>query len=141
VLQEVTAVKRVSLALGIAALVLATAAWRVAGIRTPAGRVVIVKTVELSATSYRFEPAEITVLPGDTVRFVQSSTMPHNVEFTKSPKGSKLGAAKVGPYLVAPNQTYDVPIDARFVAGQYQFICTPHAVLGMKGTISVASQP
>jgi plastocyanin len=142
VLQEVTAVKRVSLALGIAGLVLATAAWRVAGVRsTPAGRVVIVKTVELSATSYRFEPAEITVLPGDTVRFVQSSTMPHNVEFTKSPKGSKLGTAKVGPYLVAPNQTYDVPIDARFLAGQYQFICTPHAILGMKGTISVASQP
>jgi plastocyanin len=102
---------------------------------------VIVKTVEVSATSYRFEPAAVTVLPGDTVRFVQSSTMPHNVEFTKSPKGSKLGTAKVGPYLVAPNQTYDLPIDARFPSGQYQFICTPHAILGMKGTISVTLQP
>jgi plastocyanin len=133
--------KRVSLALGVAALVLATAAWRIAGVRTaPAGRVVIVKTLEVSATSYRFDPAEVTVLPGDTVRFVQSSTMPHNVEFTKSPKGSKLGAAKVGPYLVAPNQTYDVPIDARFLVGQYQFICTPHAILGMKGTIVVAPE-
>lgn len=134
--------KRVPLALGIAALVAATAAWRIDRVRsTPAGRVVIVKTVEVSATSYRFDPAEVTVLPGDTVRFVQTSTMPHNVEFTKSPKGSKLGTAKVGPYLVAPNQTYDVPIDARFLAGQYQFVCTPHAILGMKGIIVVAPQP
>jgi plastocyanin len=140
--QEVTALRPLSLALGIAALVLTTAAWRLAGLpSTPAGRVVIVKTIEVSSTSYRFEPAEITVLPGDTVRFVQTSTMPHNVEFTKSPKGSKLGPAKVGPYLVTPNQTYDVPIDARFLSGQYQFICTPHAILGMKGTIFVALDP
>jgi plastocyanin len=103
-----------------------------------AGRVVIIKTVEVSATSFKFEPSEVTVQPGDTVRFVQTSGMPHNVEFTKTPAQSKLGATKVGPYLAAPNQTYDVVIDARFPAGQYKYMCTPHVSLGMKGTISVA---
>jgi plastocyanin len=103
-----------------------------------AGRVVIIKTVEVSATSFKFEPSEVTVQPGDTVRFVQTSGMPHNVEFTKTPAGSKLGAAKVGPYFVALNQTYDVVIDTRFPSGQYKYICSPHVSLGMKGTISVA---
>jgi plastocyanin len=100
---------------------------------------VIVKTVEVSATSYKFEPAEVTVGLGDTVRFVQTSAMPHNVEFTKTPKGSKLGATKMGPYLAAPNQTYDVVIDTRFTSGQYKYICTPHVSMGMKGTISVGT--
>jgi plastocyanin len=130
------------LALLVPVLVLATAAWHSDGPPSlRAGRVVIVKTVEVSATSYKFEPAEVTVLPGDTVRFVQTSLMPHNVEFTKAPAGSKLGKAKVGPYLVAVDQTYDVVIDARFPAGQYKFMCTPHISLGMKGTISVAIAP
>lgn len=106
----------------------------------PAGRVVIVKIVEVSATSYRFEPAEVTVLPGDTVRFVQTSAMPHNVEFTKTATGSKLGAARVGPFLTVLNQTYDVVIDTRFPSGQYRYICTPHVSLGMRGTISVGTR-
>lgn len=121
-------------------LILATAAWNGRGVPAPpGGRVVIVKAVEVSATSFRFEPAEVSVLQGDTVRFVQTSNMPHNVEFTSTPKGSKLGAAKVGPYLAVVNQTYDVVIDARFPPGQYKYICAPHVSLGMKGTISVAA--
>jgi plastocyanin len=120
-------------------LILATAAWHSRDALSPrAGQVVIVREVEVSATAYRFEPAEVTVLPGDTVRFFQTSNMPHNVQFTKTPPGSKLGAAKVGPYLAAVNQTYDVVIDARFPSGQYRYMCTPHVSLGMKGTISVA---
>ena len=132
--------KRLTLVLLAPFFTIGALAWRgeSAG-RGPAGRVIIVKTVEQSATSFRFEPANITVLPGDTVRFIQQSTMPHNVEFIKSPPGTKLGATKVGPYLVQPNQTYDVVIDARFQPGTYQFICTPHVSLGMKGTISVAT--
>jgi len=132
--------KRLSLALLAPVLILATAAWHSQGLRSlPAGRVIVVKAVEVSATSFKFQPAEVTVIPGDTVRFVQTSAMPHNVEFTKTPSGSKLGATKVGPFLTAPNQTYDVVIDARFPAGQYRYICSPHVSLGMKGTISVAT--
>jgi len=131
---------RPSLALLVPVLVLATAAWHSSGPPSlRAGRVVIVKTVEVSATSYKFEPAEVTVLPGDTVRFVQTSAMPHNVEFTKTAKGSKLGPTQMGPYLAAPNQSYDVVIDTRFPPGQYKYICSPHVSLGMKGTISVVT--
>lgn len=132
--------QRPSLALLAPVLILATAAWHSPGTRRPpAGQVVIVRTVEISATSFKFQPADITVRPGDTVRFVQTSTMPHNVEFTKTPAQSKLGTAKVGPYLAVSNQKYDVVIDGRFPSGQYKYICTPHVSLGMKGTISVVS--
>ena len=132
--------QRPSLLLLAPVLILATAAWHGQDLRRlPAGRVVIVETVEVSATSYRFEPAAVTVHPGDTVRFVQTSAMPHNVEFTKTATGSRLGAARVGPFLTAPNQTYDVVIDTRFPSGQYRYICTPHVSLGMRGAIFVAT--
>ena len=121
-------------------IVLGTTAWRSADPpQAPGGRLVIVKMVELSATSYRFQPATATVNPGDTVRFVQTSAMPHNVEFTKTPAGAQLGSAKLGPFLTTSGQTYDVVIDARFPGGQYRYMCTPHFALGMLGVIVVAA--
>lgn len=122
------------------ALVLGTTAWHSADVRHPlGGRLVIVKMVELSATAYRFQPATVTVNPGDTVRFIQTSAMPHNVEFTKTPAGAKLGSATMGPFLIAPSQTYDLVIDSRFSSGQYRYMCTPHFALGMLGAIVVSS--
>lgn len=132
--------KRTFVLLVALALVLGTTGWRsVDSQPAPGGRLLIVKMVELSAT-YRYQPATATVNPGDTVRFVQTSAMPHNVEFTKTPSGAKLGSAKMGPYLTAPGQTYDVVIDTRFPDGQYRYMCTPHFALGMLGVIVVAAR-
>mgnify|MGYP001566005330 FL=1 len=133
--------KRTFVLLVALALVLGTTGWRsVDSPPAPGGRLVIVKMVELSAASYRYQPATVTVNPGDTVRFVQTSAMPHNVEFTKTPSGAKLGSAKMGPYLTAPGQTYDVVIDSRFPGGQYRYMCTPHFALGMLGVLVVAAR-
>lgn len=87
---------------------------------------------------YTYEPAELTVNPGDTVRFIQEGTMPHNVQFTGMPQGVDLGAAVMGPYLLTVGDTYDLVIGEGFSTGSYDYVCTPHASLDMKGSIQVA---
>lgn len=99
--------------------------------------VIIVKMVDKSATEFAFEPANVTVKPGDIVRFVQTGAMPHNVEFKKTPAGVDLGALRVGEYLTVPDQVYEIKVDAKFAKGVYEIACTPHESLGMKGTITV----
>lgn len=105
--------------------------------RTDTPQTIVVKMVDVSATEYRFEPAEITASPGDTIRFEQAGQMPHNVEFKDVPEGSNLGAAVMGPFLTALGQTYDLVVDTRFVQGAYDIVCTPHQTMGMTGTITV----
>jgi plastocyanin len=73
------------------------------------------------------------------VRFVQTSTAPHNVHFDKTPKGAKLGDATTGPYLMGQGKTYDLVIDSRFVDGAYPFVCDPHQSVGMRGTLTVGA--
>lgn len=101
------------------------------------GKTIEVKMVDVSATEFKFEPADITVAPGDVVKFVQTVATPHNVQFTKSPDGSNLGARAMGPFLAAPGATYEVTIDEGFAAGTHEYVCTPHAAMGMKGSITV----
>lgn len=123
----------------ICAVSMTAAAWSQAvGNDTPA--VHIVKMVDVSDTSYLFEPSEITVKPGDTVRFEQTSSTPHNVEFREMPEGSSPGDQMMGPYLDTPGDTYDVVIDDRFVAGEHNFVCTPHEFFGMIGKIIVGGE-
>lgn len=101
---------------------------------------VLVKMVNKGPTSFAFEPARVTVHPGDVVRFVQTGAVPHDVAFTKGPSGAKLDGLKAGPMLLAKGQTYDLAIDGRFTAGEYTYECLPHAALGMKGSIDVAAR-
>ncbi len=108
--------------------------------RASAPKLVVVKMVDVSATEFRFEPAAVTVSPGDTLRFVQTTATPHNVDFRATPEGAVLGPAKMGPFLTAVGQQYDLVIDARFPAGTYQFVCTPHEMMGMKGSFTVAAK-
>lgn len=99
--------------------------------------VVVVKMVEKSATRFAFEPATVTVAPGQTIRFVQEGIQPHNVEFRDPPSGASLDDILTGPFLVQRGQTYDVIVDDRFTEGTYPYVCTPHEAMGMKGTIVV----
>ncbi|HSB53073.1 MAG TPA: plastocyanin/azurin family copper-binding protein [Gemmatimonadales bacterium] len=104
----------------------------------PAAKVVAVKMVDVSATAFKFDPAAITAAPGDTVRFTQTSKTPHNVELKAVPAGVDAGASKMGPFLATEGATYDLVLDAKFAPGTYQFACTPHEMLGMRGTLTVA---
>ena len=112
-----------------------------ANAQNPSGpHMLIVKLVDKGgAMPYAFEPAITVAQRGDTVRFVETAGVMHDVHFTKQASGAKLGGAATGPYLTTKGQTYDLVIDARFTEGRYEFVCEPHEALGMKGTLVVKS--
>jgi plastocyanin len=99
------------------------------------------------ATGYKFEPANLTVKQGDAVKFVMVSGGPHNVTFQNvtdaaakaqldaNMPGQKMGEM-AGPMLMQPNEAYVVSF-AKVPAGKYDYVCTPHAAMNMKGTITV----
>lgn len=103
-----------------------------------APHVLVIKMALTSgAVPYVFQPATTYAHPGDTLRFVEASGVMHNVRFTKQAPGAKLGSAATSPYLTEKGQTYDLVIDHRFAPGTYEFVCDPHAAIGMKGTLIV----
>ena len=98
-----------------------------------------------AGTVYKFEPANLTVHPGDVVEFVNVSGFPHNVQF--EPAKIPAGAAAVlnhsltnlsGPMMLTLNQTLRVSF-AGAPAGTYEYFCLPHKAMGMKGVITVAA--
>ena len=106
--------------------------------RVGSPQVLVIKLVLKSGSvPYAFEPAITTAHQGDTLRFTEASGALHNVRFTKQAPGAKLGSAATTPYLTAKGQTYDVVVDQRFTVGTYEFVCDPHAAIGMKGTLIV----
>lgn len=100
-------------------------------------RTIEVRMVDKGPSEFVFEPAEITVRPGDRVVWVQTGVMPHNVEFTAAPESSDVSGLPRSPFLTTRDQRYELVIDDRFGAGQYEYICTPHVTMGMKATIKV----
>ncbi len=102
-----------------------------------AGHVVEIRMVDSGGGQYHFAPAKVTVQQGDTVRWLESSGAPHNVQFDHWPKGAKLGSSQTGPLLTSKGATYQLVIDARFTPGTYAYECTPHGPLGMKAELTV----
>lgn len=109
------------------------------------------KTIEVKMIGddkgYRFEPNDITVKPGDGIKFINVTGGPHNVSFDPAtlPAAAKTAltanmpnqmAELSGPLLSTPNEAYTVSF-ANVPAGKYEFHCTPHLAMGMKGTITV----
>lgn len=100
----------------------------------------IVVAVKDDGNEMRFEPARVEVRRGDVIRFVQEGTLPHNVQFVRNnaPAGADIDEYWVGPYLMRQGETYEVTVDDRFIDGEYEYVCTPHLAMAMKGTIAVA---
>lgn len=95
---------------------------------------------------YRFEPADITVKAGDGIKFTMVSGGPHNVAFDQAALGAaatqiaanmpNTTAPLMGPYLTNPDESYTISF-ANVPAGKYEYVCTPHIAMGMKGNITV----
>lgn len=94
-----------------------------------------------------FEPAIVTIRPGDRVRFVVASGAPHNVAFdparTPADMQRLLRAAMPDPMqplsgklLLADGESYTISF-AGARPGRYEFYCLPHVGMQMKGTLVV----
>jgi plastocyanin len=96
---------------------------------------------------FRFEPAQLTVAPGDRINFVMVSGGPHNVQF----EADKIGDAGeralravmrdtiadlTSQMYMNEGETYTLTM-TNVPAGSYPYVCTPHAAMGMRGTITV----
>lgn len=101
----------------------------------------------LEGTTYRFEPANLTVRAGDRVRFTTASGGPHNVAFdpAKVPDAAeaRLSAGMPnqmsplsGPFVINAGDSYTVTF-AGVPAGRYEYFCLPHQAMNMKGVITV----
>lgn len=100
-----------------------------------------VRMIDKGPTLFVFEPAEITVRLGDRVVWIQEGIMPHNVEFTVAPDGGDAGSLPTSPFLTAKGQRFELVIDERFIKGEYEYVCTPHVAMGMRGTLKVVPTP
>jgi plastocyanin len=102
-----------------------------------------------TATTFFFEPKEVTIKQGDKVRWIMSAAGPHNVDFasaafpdkTKIPDGAKLKLEAQGslvtPLLQAPGQAVEIVFGKDMPPGEYNYVCDPHTPLGMAGKIIV----
>ena len=96
---------------------------------------------------YLYQPATLTIKAGDRVRWVNVSGGPHNVAFyaDRIPPGARdflnTRMAKrmgdlVGALLFEPNAVYEISFDGA-PPGTYDYVCTPHEMLGMIARLTV----
>ena len=106
-----------------------------------------VQMVLTEAGEYKYVPDELTIKVGDTVRWINASGGPHNVQFKPGtvPEGAQsvLNAAMAnrmgemfGPFLMAPNAVYEIDFTGAPV-GEYPYVCTPHELLGMVAALTI----
>jgi plastocyanin len=111
------------------------------------GQTVEVKMLQDAQGNYHFEPADLTIKSGDGVKFIMVSGGPHNVAFDPAqipPDAKTQLSANMqqqvselsSPMMMNPNETYTISF-GKMPPGKYEFHCTPHLAMGMKGTITV----
>ncbi len=100
------------------------------------------------AKGYRFEPANITAKIGDGIKFVMESGGPHNVAFnaaaipveSKAQLDANFGSDKMGELMsglkMNPGESVTLSLGG-LVAGKYEFNCTPHLAMNMKGVLTI----
>jgi plastocyanin len=101
----------------------------------------------LDGQTYKFDPADLTIKQGDGVKWIMVSGAPHNVAFDPakvpddveqvlSANMPEQQAPLSSKYLTQPNETYTMSF-AGVKAGPYDYVCTPHVMMGMTGKITV----
>ena len=115
-----TAAKQVTVAAGQTANV----TWQLT--QNPAPTVV---EIHLTA-GLQFSPAQVTIAPGTTVRWINDANMLHTI----TPLNASQPGAWPSQQLDNAGQTYEFTFTT---AGTFDYRCNPHAGLGMTGTITV----
>jgi len=100
-------------------------------------------TVKMGADSgmLAFEPANVTIHSGDTIKWVNNKLPPHNIVFDDKniPTASKELATKIShtQLMFSPGESYEVTFTADMPTGTYSYFCAPHRGAGMVGKITV----
>jgi plastocyanin len=100
-------------------------------------------TVKMGADNgmLAFDPANLTVHAGDTVKWVNNKLPPHNIIFDDKqvPGASKDLAAKLSheQLMFSPGESYEITFSSDYPAGNYAYYCAPHRGAGMVGKIVV----
>lgn len=102
---------------------------------------------EIRMTS-RFIPGRIVASVGDTLRFINQTGGPHNIQFfadsipeeargllERAMPGAKI-APLSSPLLITENDVYEIAVPA-LSPGRYPFVCLPHFGSRMLGTLEV----
>ena len=105
-----------------------------------ADEVLVHMIVEGGGTTFRFEPKDLTVKVGTTVRWINDSdprhTSTNDPEWQTPqspailPPGAKPWRTRFLPYGQTGTHTFTVP-------GKYQYFCETHGQYGMTGTVTV----
>lgn len=112
----------------------------------PAARTHTVRMLQ-QGSAYKYDPAGLRIQPGDTVRWLNVSGFPHNVQFwaNRIPAGAQAALNRnmarrmgdlAGPMMLRANETYTI-VFAGVPEGTYDYFCLPHLALGMKATLIV----
>ncbi|MBD2363695.1 MULTISPECIES: plastocyanin [unclassified Anabaena] len=88
-----------------------------------------------------FEPAKLTIKPGDTIEWLNNKVPPHNVVFDSGLNPAKSAdlakALSHKQLMMSPGQKETTTFAADAPAGEYTFYCEPHRGAGMVGKIIV----
>jgi plastocyanin len=97
-----------------------------------------------SADQLRFDPAHVTIKSGQTITWKNESQMPHTATGNPSqnpvvkshPEYVQLpaGAEPWGSQMLQPGDSYSHTFTT---PGEYRYICIPHVLSGMRGTVTV----
>ena len=104
----------------------------------------------LDGTTYKYDPAKLTIKSGDIIKFTVVSGGAHNVQFYPDSIPANVPAA-IKALAVAPPEkgggissesmkTEGESFELSFAgapAGSYKFFCAPHHALGMVGEVTV----
>jgi plastocyanin len=91
---------------------------------------VTAKTVQVSASGTSFNPSNVEIHAGDTVRWVASGT--HTV--TSGTGSSDPSAGALFDHPLSSGQSYSFVFTS---PGTFHYFCVPHEQSGMKGTVTV----
>lgn len=101
-------------------------------VATPALADTVVVKMGTDSGMLAFEPAEVRIKVGDTVRWVNNKLAPHNVVFDSSVKNADKLSHKALAF--APGESFEIKFTE---PGVYPYYCEPHRGAGMIGKVIV----
>jgi plastocyanin len=99
----------------------------------PTGKTIKIQMVSDEKGNY-FSPNDIEAHRGDLLQFTLKTGV-HNVHFLPDSNPGKSNLPPASDFLQLPGQTFDFLV--ALAPGKYQFLCDPHAALGMVARLEV----